>query len=214
MPFCVAISGGIASGKSTVCAHFAQRGITVVDADIVARELVAPGHPALQEIAAQLGGRFILADGHLDRAALRAHVFQDPNAKLLLESILHPRIQAELLRQSRQADTPYVVVAIPLLSPDSRQSAYGWIDRVLIVEAPKALQIARISARDGSSPELAKAMVAAQLSFAQRLPMADDVLINDSSLQQLEHWAGRLHEKYLAMVADTDKKLPRPSGTP
>ena len=201
MPLCVAVSGGIASGKSTVCAHFAQRGIAVVDADIVARELVAPGQPALQEIAAQLGARFMQADGHLDRAALRAHVFQNPNAKQTLEHILHPRIQAELLRQSRQADTPYVVVAIPLLSPDSRRLAYTWINRVLIVEAPEALQIERISTRDGSSPELAKAMVAAQLSFAQRLPMAEDVLINDGSLEQLEHWAGRLHEKYLAMVA-------------
>ena len=200
MPLCVAISGGIASGKSAVCAQLAQRGIAVVDADIVARELVAPGQPALQEIAAQLGSRFMQADGNLDRAALRAHVFQHPNAKQTLEHILHPRIQAELLRQSRQADTPYVVVAIPLLSPDSRQSAYDWIDRVLIVEAPEALQIARISARDGSSPELAKAMVAAQLSFAERLPMADDVLINDAGLDLLEDWAERLHELYLKMA--------------
>ena len=203
MPLCVAISGGIASGKSTVCAHLSQRGIAVVDADIVARELTAPGQPALRDIATQLGARFLQADGHLDRAAFRAHVFQHPAAKQTLERILHPRIQDELIRQSRQADTPYVAVAIPLLSPDSRQSAYGWIDRVMIVEAPEALQIARISARDGSSPELAKAMVAAQLSFSQRLPMADDVLINDASLVLLEDWAERLHLRYLRMAADT-----------
>jgi len=200
MPFCVAISGGIASGKSTVCAHFAQRGITVVDADIVARDLVVPGQPALQEISAQLGARFMQANGTLDRVALRTHVFQHPEAKQTLESILHPRIQAELLHQSRQADSPYVAVAIPLLSPDSRQSAYGWINRTLIVEAPPELQIARISARDGSSPELVKAMVAAQLSFAERLPMAEDVLINDASLALLEDWAERLHRRYLRMA--------------
>lgn len=200
MPFCVAVSGGIASGKSTVCAHLARRGIAVVDADIVARELVAPGQPALQDIAARLGGRFILADGTLDRAALRAHVFQDPEAKQVLENILHPRIQAELLRQSRMAASPYVAVAIPLLSPDGRKSAYTWINRVLIVEAPQELQIERIGARDGSSQELAKAMVAAQLSFAERLPMADDVLINDASLVLLEDWAERLHRRYLRMA--------------
>ena len=200
MPFCVAISGGIASGKSTVCAHFAQRGITVVDADIVARDLVVPGQPALQEISAQLGARFMQADGTLDRVALRTHVFQHPEAKQALESILHPRIQAELLRQSRQAGSSYVAVAIPLLSPAGRASAYGWINRTLIVEAPPELQIARISARDGSSPELAKAMVAAQLSFAERLPMAEDVLINDGSLALLEDWAERLHRRYLRMA--------------
>jgi dephospho-CoA kinase len=200
MPFCVAVSGGIASGKSTVCAVLAECGATVIDADLVARELVAPGQPALQDIAAQLGVRFIQADGSLDRMALRAHVFQHPEAKQALESILHPRIQAELLRQSRLAASPYVAVAIPLLSPDSRDAAYAWIHRVLIVEAPQELQIARISARDGSSPELAKAMVAAQLSYAERLPMADDVLINDGRLELLEAWARRLHGTYSAMI--------------
>ena len=200
MPFCVAVSGGIASGKSTVCAVFAECGATVIDADVVARELVAPGQPALQDIAAQLGACFILADGTLDRAALRAHVFRDPVAKQALERILHPRIQAELLRQSRQAASAYVALAIPLLSPESRDAAYAWINRVLVVEAPQELQTARIGARDGSSPELAKAMVAAQLSFAERLPMADDVLINDASLALLEDWAERLHRRYLRMA--------------
>lgn len=200
MPFCVAISGGIASGKSTVCEHLHQAGIAVIDADIVARELVAPSQPALLAIAEQFGAHFIQANGELDRAAMREHVFSEPNAKQQLEHILHPRIQAELLRQSQQAQSAYVAVAIPLLSPASRHSAYQWLNRVLIVDAPEALQIARIAARDGSSPKLAKAMIATQLSFAERLPMADDVLINDADLAQLQIWAGRLHEKYLAMI--------------
>lgn len=199
MPFCVAISGGIASGKSTVCEHLQQAGITVVDADVVARELVAPSQPALLEIAEQLGAHFIQPNGQLDRVALRAHIFSEPNAKRQLEHILHPRIQAELLRQSQQAQSAYVAVAIPLLSPQGRNNAYQWLNRVLIVDAPEALQIARITARDGSNPDLAKAMIAAQLSFAERLPMADDVIINDADLVQLQIWAGRLHEKYLAM---------------
>lgn len=200
MPFCVAISGGIASGKTTVCDYLQQRGIHIADADAVARELVAPGLPALNEIAEQLGAQFIQHDGQLDRAALRAHVFTQPAAKQALEKILHPRIQAELLRQSQQAHSDYMVVAIPLLSPTLRQSAYAWLNRVLIIEAPVAVQIARIAARDGSSPELAKAMVAAQLSYAERLPMADDVIINDADLGQLQAWCGRLHEKYLALI--------------
>lgn len=200
MPFCVAISGGIASGKSTVCEHLQQAGIEVIDADMVARELVAQGQPALVEIAEQLGAVFIQPDGQLDRAALRAHVFADPDAKQKLEHILHARIQAELLRQSEQAQTAYVAVAIPLLSPRSRHNGYQWLNRVLIVDAPEALQIARIIARDGSSVDLAKAMIAAQLSFAERLPMADDVLINDADLGQLHTWAERLHEKYLQLT--------------
>jgi dephospho-CoA kinase len=204
MPFCVAISGGIASGKSAVCEHLQHAGMAVIDADIVARELVLPGQPALLAIAKQLGAHFILANGELDRATLRAHVFSDAYAKQQLEHILHPRIQAELLRQSQQAQSAYVAVAIPLLSPQSRLSAYQWLNRVLIVEAPEALQIARITTRDGSSAALAKAMIAAQLRFADRLPMADDVLINDADLGQLRAWTMRLHEKYLSMVAATE----------
>ncbi len=200
MPFCVAISGGIASGKSTVCEQLHQAGMAVIDADIVARELVAPGQPALQAIAEQLGTQFIQPNGQLNRAALRTHVFSHAQAKQQLEHILHPRIQAELLRQSQQAHSAYVAVAIPLLSPQSRNSAYQWLNRVLIVDAPEDLQIARISARDGSSTELAKAMIAAQLSFTERLPMADDVIINDAELGQLRAWTMRLHEKYLQLT--------------
>ena len=200
MPFCVAISGGIASGKSTVCARLAGKGITVIDADIVARELVAPGQAALNEIAERFGSRFIQTDGTLDRVALRTHIFQHPEAKQALESILHQRIQTELARQSQYAESPYVAVAIPLLSPASRKSAYAWLHRVLIVEAPQEVQIARISARDGNSPELAKAIISAQLSYAERLPMADDVIINDASVAFLESCSDRLHQRYLRMA--------------
>jgi dephospho-CoA kinase len=200
MPYCVAISGGIASGKSTVCELLQQFGIDVIDADIIARELVAPGQPALLAIAEQIGAHFIQPNGQLDREALRTYVFSQPKAKLLLEHILHPRIQTELLRQSQQAQSAYVAVAIPLLSPQTRQDAYQWLNRVLIVEAPETLQIARICLRDGSSTNIAKAMIATQLSFTERLPMADDVIINDTDLAQLQSWSRRLHEKYLAAV--------------
>lgn len=194
----VAVSGGIAAGKSTVCAILAECGAHIIDADVVARELVQPGQPALAEIAERLGMRFVTADG-LDRAALRAHVFADPGAKAALEAILHPRIQAELHRQCEESSAPVTAVAIPLLTPASRAGAYAWLQRVLIVEAPHAVQIDRIAARDGSSRELADAMVSAQLDAAGRLPMADDVLINDGALADLRAWSRRLYARYAAL---------------
>lgn len=200
MPFCVAVSGGIASGKSSVCSLIQNSGIEVIDADIIARELVQPGQSALLDIAQQIGPQFIQADGHLDRALLRKHVFSNQPDKIRLENILHPRIQAELFRQSQQAKSAYALVAIPLLSPAIRNTAYAWVNRILVVEAPEEMQLQRIMARDGSTMALAKAMIAAQLSFSERLPMADDVLINDANLAQLNEWAGRLHGRYLQMA--------------
>jgi dephospho-CoA kinase len=196
MPLRVAVSGGIAAGKSAVCRILQQGGADIIDADDIARELVAPGMPALAEIAAKLGPQFIQSDGTLDRVTLRAYVFADADAKLRLEAILHPRIQQTLQQRSEASESAVVAVAIPLLGPQSRARAYGWLDRVLIVEAPPELQIARIRARDGSSQELAAQMVAAQLDSAGRLPMADDVLINDGDLTSLQHWTQRLLARY------------------
>ncbi len=196
MPLRIAVSGGIATGKSAVCGILQQGGADIIDADDIARELVASGMPALAEIAAQLGPQFIQADGTLDRVALRAYVFADAAAKTRLEAILHPRIQQSLQQRSEASESAVVAVAIPLLSPQSRARAYGWLDRVLIVEAPQEMQIARIRARDGSSEQLAAAMVAAQLDSAGRLPMADDVLINDGDLTSLQQWTQRLLVRY------------------
>ena len=200
MPLRIAVSGGIAAGKSAVCRILQQGGADIIDADDIARELVAPGMPALAEIAAQLGPQFIQADGTLDRVALRAYVFADAAAKTRLEAILHPRIQQSLQQRSEASESAVVAVAIPLLSPQSRARAYGWLDRVLIVEAPQEMQIARIRARDGSSEQLAAAMVAAQLDSAGRLPMADDVLINDGDLSSLEQWTRGLLERYQTLA--------------
>ena len=200
MPLRIAVSGGIAAGKSAVCRILQQGGANIIDADDIARELVAPGMPALAEIGAQLGPQFIQSDGTLDRVALRAYVFADSAAKTRLEAILHPRIQQTLQQRSEASNTAVVAIAIPLLGPESRARAYDWLDRVLIVEAPPELQIARIRARDGSSQELAAAMVAAQLDTASRLPMADDVLINDGNLASLEQWTQRLLVRYRNMA--------------
>ena len=200
MPLRIAVSGGIAAGKSAVCRILQQGGADIIDADDIARELVTPGMPALAEIAAQLGAQFIQADGSLDRVALRAHVFGNNEAKSCLEAILHPRIQQSLQQRSEASKCAVVAVAIPLLSPQSRARAYGWLDRVLIVEAPQEVQIARIRARDGSSEQLAAAMVAAQLDSAGRLPMADDVLINDADLASLEQWTQSLLDRYRTLA--------------
>ena len=200
MPLRIAVSGGIAAGKSAVCRILQQGGADIIDADDIARELVAPGMPALAEIAAQLGPQVIQADGTLDRVALRAHVFADAAAKTRLEAVLHPRIQQSLQQRSEASKSAVVAVAIPLLSPQSRARAYGWLDRVLIVEAPQEMQIARIRARDGSSEQLAAAMVAAQLDSAGRLPMADDVLINDGDLSSLEQWTRSLLQRYQTLA--------------
>lgn len=200
MAYCVAVSGGIASGKSSVCMVFENIGINIIDADSIARQLVQPNQPATFEIAKQLGSQFILTDGNVDRVSLRAHVFSNPKAKLELEKILHPRIQVELLTQSQNAKSPYVIVAIPLLTPEIRKTTYAWLNRVLIVEAPEQVQIARIMERDGSSTEIAKAIINAQLNYQARLPMADDVIINDTSFKHLQSWTERLHQRYSDLV--------------
>lgn len=205
MPLQVAVSGGIAAGKSTVCEVFAELGARIIDADIIARELVTPGQSALTEIATQFGNHFIHSDGTLNRTALRALVFENADAKLRLEAILHPRIQSELQRQSTLVTSGIVVVAIPLLTPASRKSAYAWLQRVLIVEAPQHIQIERIAARDGSSIALAEAMVSSQLDTNGRLAMADDVLINDADLLQLQVWARQLFTRYQQLAFKAQK---------
>lgn len=199
--FIVAVTGGVASGKSAATRAFETLGITVADADVAARAVVEPGQPALAAIRAQFGDAFIQADGGLDRAAMRERVFADPAAKASLERLLHPLIRAWLKAACEQAEGPYVVAAIPLLAEGGARATYAWLRRVLVVDVPVPLQIARLTRRDGSSAEMAGRMVAAQASRAARLAMADDVIVNDGSLAQLDAAVGRLHRRYLALAA-------------
>jgi len=199
--FIVAVTGGVASGKSAATRAFETLGISVADADVAARAVVEPGQPALAEVAALFGPSFIQRDGRLDRAAMRERVFADPSAKAALEGLLHPRIRAWLRAACDQAASPYVVAAIPLLAEGGARATYPWLARVLAVDVPATLQIARLQQRDGSSPELAQRMVAAQASRAQRLAIADDVIVNDGSLAQLEAAVNRLHLRYLRLAA-------------
>jgi dephospho-CoA kinase len=196
----VAVTGGVASGKSAATRAFEALGIPVVDADIAAREVVSPGQPALAEIADRFGPEALLPDGQLDRAAMRRRVFADPAAKETLEALLHPRIRAWLKAACESAAGPYVAVAIPLLAEGGGRATYPWLDRILVIDVPVAVQQARLMQRDGMDADLAGRMVAAQASRAQRLAIADDVIVNDGSIAALEAAVGRLHRRYLALA--------------
>jgi dephospho-CoA kinase len=198
--FVVAVTGGIASGKSAACALFARAGVHVADADVIARQVVVAGAPALGEIVAAFGSGVLGADGELDRARMREQVFADPGARSRLEAITHPRIRAELARSCAAAPGPYAIADIPLLAESAATpgEAYPWLQRVLVVDAPVALQRARLLQRDGVTPELAERMISAQASRARRLAIATDVLVNDAGFDFLESAVRRLDARFRA----------------
>lgn len=194
--YVVAVTGGVASGKSAVTDAFAALGVVVADADVAARAVVEPGQPALQQIAERFGPGSLAADGRLDRAAMRERVFADPEARKTLEALLHPRIRIWLESACRAAPAPYVVVAIPLLAEGGGRAAYPWLDRILVVDVPEAVQRQRLMQRDGVDEGLARRMVAAQASRAQRLALADDLIVNDGPLAALAGIVSRLDARY------------------
>lgn len=184
-PLVVAVTGGIASGKTAVTEALAARGLPVFDADVAAREVVAPGSEGLAEIVAAFGPGVLDAQGGLDRAAMRRHVFDHPDDRRRLEAIIHPRVRRRLREQVEACSAPLAALAIPLLAEVGGRSAYPWIDRIVVVDAPDAVRIARLQARDGIDADLAKRMLAAQASRAARLAIADHVLDNGGSREAL-----------------------------
>jgi len=195
--FTVALTGGIASGKTAVSNVFAKLGVPVIDADQIARELVQPGMPALTAIIRHFGTDFQDQEGRLNRRKMRSTIFTDPAAKTELERILHPLIADEVTRRIAALDTKYCVVVIPLYA---ESPAYDWVDRVLVVEVGSETQIARVMQRDQISRELAEAILASQATRSDRLALADDIITNEGTL---EHLAGRvheLHERYLTLA--------------
>jgi dephospho-CoA kinase len=200
-PFAVAITGGIAAGKSAVAARFLARGAALVDADVAARDIVALGEPALAAIAGRFGPRALQADGTLDRAWLRAHVFADATARADLEALTHPRIRTRLLAQAQAANAPYVLVAIPLLAEGGGRAAYPWLRRILVVDAPEALQQQRLMARDGIDATLAARMLQAQAPRSARLALATDVVVNDGAPAALEAPVAKLDALYRRLAA-------------
>ena len=196
-PFRVGLTGGIASGKSTVADMLARLGAVVIDTGIIAREVVAPGSPALAEIRHVFGDGLIDASGGLDRRAMRQRIFADEAARRSLESILHPRIRAEALRQSAEGGGPYQVIVVPLLTGSELAAA---MDRILVVDCDEATQIRRLLKRDTETEDQARAILAAQASREDRLAIADDVVGNDGSLGELEENVAKLHQKYLELA--------------
>lgn len=197
-PYIVAVTGGIASGKSAVTARFEQLGVPVIDADLIARELVEPGEVALAEIVQRFGAGVLDAEGRLDRRQLRQHIFSDAGARGDLEAILHPRIRERMRERALAAAAPYVVLAIPLLTAGSR---YPFIDRVLVVDVPEAQQIERLTRRDGVDETGARAALAAQIGRTERRALADDVVDNSGSLASLAAAVDALHARYLDLAA-------------
>jgi dephospho-CoA kinase len=196
-PFTVALTGGIASGKSECARRFAALGASVIDADVVARELVAPGMPALEEIAAAFGAHMLDASGSLERAEMRALVFGDATARKKLEAILHPRVRAEMRTRAEAATGPYALLVVPLYV---ESGGYDFVDRVCVVDLPRDVQLARAIARDRMTPSLAEAMLDAQASREERLAIADDVIDNSGAPDALDARIAALHERYLALA--------------
>ena len=196
--FVVGITGGIGSGKSAVTDHLETLGITAVDADKVARVVVEPGTPGLAAIAEHFGEDILLADGRLDRAALRKIVFDNPDERKVLEGITHPRIRDEISRQLSEANSPYVVLSSPLLL-ESGQNTFA--DYVVVVDVPEEVQLKRTMARDNNSEALVKQIMAAQLDRKTRLSRADTSIMNDGSLDELYERVKKLHEDLLARAA-------------
>lgn len=203
--YVVAITGGIGSGKTTVANQFAELGIEVVDADVIAREVVEPGTQALAAIAAHFGSAVITPDGQLDRRRLREQVFTDPQAKGWLNALLHPLIRTEMQRQCAAARSPYCLLVVPLLV-ENQLTALA--NRVLVIDVDEATQIERTCRRDGVSHEQAQAILAAQASRAERLAAADDVLDNQNGTPEaIKSRILALHETYLAFASQQARQL-------
>lgn len=197
----IGVTGGIGSGKTAATDAFATLGITVVDADLVAREVVQAGQPALAAIAAHFGQDILLPDGNLDRKALREVIFRDPAAKQWLEALLHPLIRQEIVSRLHHSDSPYTLLSSPLLLETDQQALCS---RVLVIDAPESLQLSRTMARDNSSAETTKAIMASQLGREQRLARADDVIVNDGDLIALRNAVQAMHNTYLDLSKRID----------
>jgi dephospho-CoA kinase len=198
MPFSVGLTGGIGSGKSAASDRFGELGAGVVDTDEISRELTAPAGAAMQEIRKQFGPEFITVDGGLDRARMRRLVFADAAARRKLEAFLHPLIRARTRTAIAAAAQPYVVVVVPLLLETG--ACAELVERVLVVDCEEAEQVRRTMARSGLSAGEVREIMATQLSRAERLRRADDVLANDGDLPALQRRVARLHAQYLDLA--------------
>ena len=197
-PYRVALTGGIASGKSTVANLFAALGVPVIDTDLIARTVVEPGQQALAAVVAAFGSDVLDADGRLDRRRMRERIFSDREAQRRLEAILHPAIRSAMERQSREAGGVYQVLVVPLLTEGGRRDH---VDRVLLVDVPEAVQVERLISRDGVTHEQAQAALSAQASRAARLAWADDLVANTGRIDDLRTRIVQLDALYRRLAA-------------
>ena len=197
MPLIIGLTGGIGSGKSEASRRFAERGVAVVDADVVAREVVEPGAPALIQIAAHFGSDILDADGHLNRSKLRAIIFSNPAEKQWLESLLHPIINTEIRYQLAKATSPYSILASPLLLETQQ---FQLVDRVLVIDTSEQLQLERATHRDKNNEAQIKAIMQTQLSRQERCARATDIINNHGSIDELDAQVEKLHQRYLDLT--------------
>ncbi|KFX01649.1 dephospho-CoA kinase [Pectobacterium carotovorum] len=204
MTYIVALTGGIGSGKSTVADEFATLGATIVDADIIARQVVEPGKPALDAIRLRFGDAMLNTDGSLDRAALRQRIFSSPAEKQWLNNLLHPLIHQETQAQFQVASAPYILWVVPLLVENGLQQR---AQRILVVDVDKETQLARTLARDGISRQQAENILAAQATREQRLAYADDIIDNSRCPNELAPQVAELHRQYLELAASAADRM-------
>lgn len=194
----IALTGGVASGKSAVEQRFSARGVGVYDADHAAREVVAPGGDALAEIGRVFGDAVLRSDGALDRGAMRQRIFDDPQARKTLEGIVHPGVRQWLADRAEADSGDYCILSIPLLAENHEH--YAWVDRVLVVDVPESIQMQRLMARDGIDEPLARKMIQSQASRASRLAIADDVIDNAGPKSKLDEAVSALHQRYTRLA--------------
>jgi dephospho-CoA kinase len=194
----IGVTGGIGCGKTTVADMFAARGASIIDTDQIAHALTAPGGIALPAIEAQFGSAFILPSGAMDRARMRAHVFSDPNAKQQLEAILHPLIRTETEHAAQLSGGRYVMFVVPLLIESGTWQSR--LSRILVIDCPEELQIARVMQRNALSEAEVRAIMNTQVSREVRLAAADDIIVNDAGIAALTPQVERLHAQYCALA--------------
>ncbi|MDB5839730.1 MAG: Dephospho-CoA kinase [Herminiimonas sp.] len=196
--FSIGLTGGIGSGKSLVADLFAQRGAAIIDTDLIAHQLTAPQGSAIPAIRAEFGAEFLTADGAMDRAKMREHVFSDALAKKHLEMILHPMIRTATEKAALQVKGAYRIFVVPLLIESG-----SWrerVSRILVVDCPEQLQVARVVSRNNLPEQQVRAIMAAQATREARLAAADDIVINDGDKAALVPQVDRLHALYLSFM--------------